>query len=433
MKTFLRLTLAALLASGLALGQEIASKKTMLDSLVEEALLNNPQIEAAAQKVEAAEMAVKQAGLLPDPQLALGLMNMPVNSFSFSQEPMTGKRIALMQMFPFPGKRSLAKDMAESATASIREMEEEVRNALVHMVKKTYFDIFAIDRSLETVEKNTILMKQFVQAVEAKYETGSGLQQDVLRSQVELTKLDDDLIMWTQKRAAAVARLNGLLNRPQDAVLETTPRDLEFPLDPDPYIPREDITESRPLLRAWEEKLRKAETAVKLARKDFWPNFSISAAYSQRNNLAGGAVMHDFVSTSVSLSIPIFLKRKQGAKWEEKSRELAALQAEYNNMLSVIRSEIKSLQADLERDRKRAELYKGGILLQAQQALESAFAGYQVGKVDFLTLISGWTMLQNYELQYVFALAGYHKTLAALEFAEGQADSPGETEEQEKK
>jgi outer membrane protein TolC len=346
-------------------------------------------------------------------------MNLPVNSFSFDQEPMTGKLISLMQMFPFPGKLGLASDMAESEAAAVGYQKEEVRNQIIQMVKRVYYDLYAIDRARETIDKNRTLMEQLVQVAETKYATGSGLQQDVLRAQVELSKLEDDAVMWRQKRAAGTALLNALLNRPQDSPFETTPRELALPEGaPASFSPHE-IEARRPLLRAWGKKLNKAQAAIKLADRDYWPNFALGASYSQRDDLASGMKMYDFFSFTVSLNIPLYANRKQGAKVAERELEEAAVAAEYENARAGVMAEIASLKADLERNRKRAELYKGGILLQAQQSLESALAGYQVGKVDFLTLINNWMMVENTELQYFFALAEYHKALAGYELAVG--------------
>jgi cobalt-zinc-cadmium efflux system outer membrane protein len=392
---------------------------TALSDLIKEALANNPRLEAAVQRTLAAEKAVPQAGALPDPQLTLGLMNLPVNSFAFDQEPMTGKLISVMQMFPFPGKQALATNMAEDEAAAVELQQAEMRNQIVQMVKRAYYDLYAIDRARETVEKNKALMEQFVQVAEIKYATGSGLQQDVLRAQVELSKLEDDLIMWQQKRLAATAKLNALLNRPADAQFEATPKELALPGTPPPQFSPSQIEESRPLLRAWQERINKAGAAVKLAHRDLWPNFTLGASYSQRDNLATGMIMHDFFSVTISLNIPLYYKRKQGAKVVEKELDQAAVTAEYKNVRAEVLAEIEGLKAELERNRKRVELYQGGILIQAQQSLESAQTGYQVGKVDFLTLIANWMMVENYELQYFFALADYHKALAGYELSTG--------------
>jgi len=225
---------AMLLASVLllpwpAVSQSSGEKESVLSALIREALENSPRIEAALNQSLAAERKISQAGALPDPQVTLGLMNLPVNSFAFDQEPMTGKLIGVMQMFPFPGKQALATGMARNEASAVKQMEEEIRGQVVQAVSRIYYDIFAVDRARETAEKNRELMRQFVRIAETRYATGSGLQQDVLRAQVEMSRLEDSLLMWDQKRRALVARLNALLDRPAGSGFGKTPLDLMLP------------------------------------------------------------------------------------------------------------------------------------------------------------------------------------------------------------
>ena len=393
--------------------QEKTEGQILLTQLIQEALDNNPMIEAAVNRSLSVENIIPQAGALPDPQISFSLMNLPVNSFSFSQEPMTGKVISVMQMFPFPGKLDLKTDMAEFEAAAINYQQREVRNTVVQMVKTAFYNLYGIDRALETVQKNQLLMKQFVHMAETKYATGSGLQQDVLRAQVELSKMEDDLFMWQQKRLGVEAKLNVLLNRSADSPI--APIHQELSLSPNINVSVEDVEKTRPLLKAWQEKIHKVESAVELAQRDIWPNFMVGASYNQRNDLKSGMKMRDFVSAMVSLNIPLYQKRKQNKKVVEKELALAAVEAEYKNVKAGVLADIQSLRAELDWFDKRINLYKEGILIQAQQSLDSAHEGYRVGKVDFMTLISNWMMLQNYELQYYFALADYHKALASYE------------------
>lgn len=407
-------------SSTLILSQTDDQRNKTLENLIQIALENNPKLEAAVFHSLSEEKTIPQAGALPDPQLTFGLMNLPVNSFSFSQEPMTGKLVGLMQMFPFPGKLSLATDMAESEAAAVKYQQEEIRNQIVQMVKNLYYDLYVVDRALEITEQNKELLKHLIKVTETKYATGSGLQQDVLRSQVEQSKLEDDMIMWTQKRSAVTAQINSLLNRPIKTPIEKTPVEMYLTQVSTEDFNTVNIEAERPLLKAWQERIRKTEAASKLAQRDLWPNFTLGATYSQRNDLLDGRKMPDFFSATVSINIPIFANRKQKARIAEKLLALNAINADYEDIKINVLAEVEKISSELERNRKRFELYKGGILLQAQQSLESAQAGYRVGKVDFLTLISSWMMLQNYELQYHFAAAGFYKKLADLEFTLGK-------------
>jgi hypothetical protein len=112
---------------------EVDNINDILKELIQEALENNPKLESAVQRALSAEKIIPQAGALPDPQLTFSLSNLPVNSFSFDQDPMTGKVIGVMQMFPFPGKLSLATDIAEFEAAAIKYQQEEIRNQVIQM------------------------------------------------------------------------------------------------------------------------------------------------------------------------------------------------------------------------------------------------------------------------------------------------------------
>jgi len=392
----------------------------VLRKWIQEALENNPRLEAAYQRVLSAEKVIPRAGALPDPHFTLSLSNLPVNSFSFNQEPMTGKVIGIMQMFPFPGKLSLSTDIAEHEAAAKEYQREEIRNQIIQRVKQAYFDLYAVDRAIETTEKNKALMEQFVHVAETKYKTGSGLQQDILRAQVEISKLEDEFIMWKQKRLSVTARLNALLNRPVQTRIERTSPELMLPESPEKISSVEEIEQNRPLLKAWHQKIQKAETEVELAKHDVLPDFTVGASYRQRSDLVDMRQMTDFFSATLSVNIPLYVNRKQKAKVAEQELAFKAIKSQYEDVKINILSEAQRILAELEQNRKRVELYQGGLLIQAQQSLESAQAGYRVGKVDFLTLINNWMMLQNYELQYFFALSNVYKSLAEYKQAVGR-------------
>jgi len=398
------------------------SNTERLSDLIEQALKNNPKLKAENYKFEAAEKAIPRAGALPDPQLTFGLMNLPVNSFEFNQEPMTGKLVSIMQMFPFPGKLGIATDIAEHNTRIAKYKSDETRNHVITRVKTVYYNLYTIDRAIETVKTNQEFMRQFVSIAETKYATGTGLQQDVLRAQLELSKLEDDLIMWQQKRIAMEASLNSLLNQDSNTPLSVTPKELALNDGHVTELMDVNIEQTRPLLKVWQEMLNRSESSIKLAKKDYWPNFTFGASYNQRDNLKSGMVMHDFFSATLSLNIPLYFGRKQSAKVQEKEKERNSIYSEYEDILNQIKADKFSTLAELQRNKKRIQLYDGGILLQAKQSLDAAITGYQVNKVDFLTLINNWTMLQNYQLQFYKAFADYQISVAEFEQIVGQVN-----------
>lgn len=408
-----------LVSVGMLFGQ--GSDSTLnLPALIEEALQNNPGIQASYQAWKAAEAKIPQAGALPDPTLSFNLLNLPVETFVFDQEAMTGKQIAIAQMFPFPGKLGLkSKIAAENARVSGARLQE-VRNQLVKEVKTTYYRIFFVDKAIETTLKNTDLVRDFAKIAETKYSVGKGLQQDVLKAQVELSKMEDKLISLQQKREALEAKLNALLNRPADAPLgktvEQEPVEFSFTLNDLKAI----ADQNRPLFAAWRAMERQSEQKVKLAKKGYLPDFKIAAAYTQRDVLQSGMGGADFVSGLFSVNVPLYFWKKQRKNVEENRFAKSAVQRNFQNVRNQVYAGLEKTLSDVEKNKRLLNLYRNGIIPQATQSLNSAISGYQTDKVDFLTMLSNQMTLFNYQLDYYRILSEYHTGIAELEALTGK-------------
>lgn len=390
-----------------------------LPDLIEEGINNNPDLLASYQNWQADLAKIPQAGALPDPQLSFNLLNLPVNTFELNQEPMTGKQIALMQMFPFPGKQGLREDIAKSAADISRDKNLELKNQLIKNIKQTYYDIFFIDRSLETVQKNRGVLQDFIRIAQSKYSVGKGLQQDVLKAQVEFSKLEDKSITLTQKRQAATARLNALLNRPAGTPLGKTivPEPDSLNLD---FAQLQNLAnENRPLLQAWNSMFQQSAKKVSLAKKEYLPDFKLGIAYTQRDKLENGMGGIDYLSGLFSVDIPLYFWRKQNKKVEETRYNQDMVQQSYRNVQNQVYADLDKSLSDVEKNYRLLELYKSGIIPQATQSLNAAIAGYQTNKVDFLTLLNNQLTLFNFELDYYRFLSDYRKGIADLEAATG--------------
>ena len=390
-----------------------------LPDLIEEGINNNPDLLASYQNWQAELAKIPQAGALPDPQLSFNLLNLPVNTFELNQEPMTGKQIALMQMFPFPGKQGLREDIAKSAADISRDKNLELKNQLIKNIKQTYYDIFFIDQSLETVQKNRGVLQDFIRIAQSKYSVGKGLQQDVLKAQVEFSKLEDKSITLTQKRQAATARLNALLNRPAGTPLGKTivPEPDSLNLD---FAQLQNLAkENRPLLQAWNSMFQQSGKKVSLAKKEYLPDFKLGIAYTQRDKLENGMGGIDYLSGLFSVDIPLYFWRKQNKKVEETRYNQDMVQQSYRNVQNQVYADLDKSLSDVEKNYRLLELYKSGIIPQATQSLNAAIAGYQTNKVDFLTLLNNQLTLFNFELDYYRFLSDYRKGIADLEAATG--------------
>jgi outer membrane protein TolC len=390
-----------------------------LDQLIKMAIEENPQLQSFHSATLADSARIPQSGALPDPILSLNLLNLPTNSFSFDQEPMTGKQIALRQLFPFPGKLSLKEKISsENAAISIANYHE-YKNQLIKELKQAYYDLFFIDKSIEITKKNRRLLEKYAKIAETKYSVGKGIQQDVLKAQVEYSKMSDKLIQLEQKREVKQAQINTLINAPVNSKLGKTVEPEFFPVDENLDTLKIIASRYRPLIKGWESMKKQSNLKVNLAKKAYWPDIGLFIAYTQRDELQNGNPGYDFLSGGISLNIPIYSGIKQSQKVEETQFTRIMIDERYTQVLNQVFYELENTRSNVNKNVRLVELFKTEIIPQASQSVESALVGYQTDKVDFLTLINNQITLFNYDIDYYRVLSDYNKDIASLEFLTG--------------
>jgi outer membrane protein TolC len=390
-----------------------------LNDLINGALTNNPQLQSLKSATKADSAKISQSGALPDPILSLNILNLPTNSFAFDQEPMTGKQIGLRQLFPFPGKLSLKEEISSKSAAVSKAQYREYQNNLIKDIKIAYYDLFLIDKSLEITLRNQQLLLKFAKIADTKYSVGNGIQQDVIKAQVEYSKMSDKLIQLDQKRKVRQAQINKLINSPIDSRLgKAVEPDFQF-FDQDLDSLKNISIQNRPLLMGWEAMRKQSVLKVDLAKKDYWPDIGIFMAYTQRDELQNGNPGHDFLSGGISLNIPLYSSAKQSKKVEESQYSKNMISESYSEILNQLYFDLENARSSAEKNARLVELFKNEIIPQARQSIESALVGYQTDKIDFLTLIDNQITLFNYNLDYYRALVDYNKDLARLEFLTG--------------
>ncbi len=393
--------------------------RTLLDKISMIALKNNPQLEALYQAMESDSVKTPAAGALPDPVISINLMNLPVDNFVFNQEPMSGKQIAFMQKFPLFGKLKLKEDIAKLSVQSRKFYWQEARNKLAADVRRFYLELFYLEQSLKTIEENQQLLRQLISVSQTRYATGKGAQQDVLKAQVELSKLMRQSIVVTQKKQSMWARLKSQLNYAVDESFGL-PREISY--DPESFVDqtlKEYMLNKRPLLKLAEIELEKYQKQVSLINKTLLPDITASVAYTQREVLKNGLGGTDYLSGGISLNIPLYFWRKQQPEIQARKIMVRKGLSEEQNIRNRMLFQIEDLLAKLEKNATLIRLYETGILPQARQSLTAAFTGYQTDKIDFLTLLNNQKTLLNLQLEYVQALTDYYKSLSDLAYVTG--------------
>lgn len=389
-----------------------------LPSLIDAALKNNPELKASQARWRMYTGKARQAGSLDDPMFMFKLQSMLAREpLVFNKDPQSAKVIGISQQLPFWGKRALREEMAEYEAESYRWQVEERRLELRRMVTETWYQIYAADKALELIEKNIRIMGDFTTVAESRYTVGQGAQQDIFKAGLERSKMLDMQISLRQQRASLEANLNYLLYRPAGTPVAPI-ADFELPqIVPDAAQLKETAHERRPQIKSLIMLANKGMAGHRLARKEFWPDFNLSFEYMFRE-----ASMNDpgynMFTLGVTFNLP-FQQAKRQAMLVESSSETDMSMEELNALKNSIGYAINDSLAQMERRRKLVELYRSGIIPQAEQSLESALIGYRVGKVDFLTLLDGRVSLFNYERELYESKAEYMMALARLEAAVG--------------
>jgi outer membrane protein, heavy metal efflux system len=378
----------------------------------------NPRIAGALALANAAEARISPARRPPDPQLQFGLMNRSLPGFGLS-DPLGMNQVQLMQMIPFPGKLGLAgreaSERAGAEGARARDVAWDVRARAA----MAFYELYQMDRSLEVADQTLRLLRDLATTAITMYRVGQARQPDVLRSQVEIARMTEDISRMRADRTAAAARLNALLTADPAAPLGSPVR----PAFPDTLPPLDSLIaeaeRNRPMVQAAEAELRAAEAGVRLARREIWPDFQFGVQYGYRPMEGGGT--DRMVSLMLGVNLPVFAGSRQLAMRREATAMRQMASADLQQMQADTRGRVAELYASAERARRLEDLYRKTILPQAQTTVTSALAAYRVGGVDFMTLLDD-QMTANQYRQELFGLEAQRgQALAELEMLLGRA------------
>jgi outer membrane protein TolC len=395
-----------------------------LDQAVLIALENNPELASLEAQSQAMHTMPSQAGALPDPMLSLNAMNLPVDTFDTGQEPMTQMQIALSQSFPFPGKRGLKREAIEHKANASDSMLAERRTSLTGNVRVAWWKLMYQDRSLEIIEQNKELMRDFVEIAQTKYRVGNGLQQDVLLAQLELSRLLDRELHIVGLRGSAQAELNALMGRHADRLLllPALPPNVVLPeLPPEPTL-LELAGTSRELIHFNRDLVNAAQADLEFAQRDRYPDFRLGVGYGFRDGFdpLRGKDRTDLVSVMLSVNIPLYSGSKQSKAVEQRSFEVSRQKYALSDALRRVESAVAQSFAEYQAAREQVMLLETAIIPQAQQTVASMLAGYQVNQVDFLNVVNTQITLYNAQIHYWESLSRAKQSLARLASAVGE-------------
>ncbi len=398
---------------------EVPPEPLPLEWCLERAEATNPTLEVARTAAEAATERVYPAGALPDPRFRYELSNVPTGDLDLDSTPLSGQQLGLSQRLPFPGllgrQRDAARSAADAAVEDLGDQSQRIRAA----VERAWVELGFAQRALDVTIENVGLLRQLAKIAEAKYQVGEGLQQDVMRAQVTLTELLDEQLMREAAIRSAEARLASLLDLPPSIPLPRTAPVRETAALPSLSVLLDRLESTSPRLRAHAARTEEAEHRKRVARLEGYPDFDLGFGYRVRERVSGDPVDgDDFIGANVTVRLPVN-RRKWRSQVAERDALLRRSHAEYRQARAQLRDSLRARYADLQRADREVMLVETGLLPQARQSLDSSRAGYEVDKVDFLSLIDSQVRLLNAQLRLERATADRRSSFAALEASLG--------------
>jgi outer membrane protein TolC len=376
--------------------------------LTVEALMNNPEIKAELQKMDVMEARVLQAGSLDAPELKFMQEAMP--DFRFNQAMYS--RFELMQTIPFPTKLDRREDLSRIEAGHAHNEHLEKVNEVLSKLKSAYYELWFLQQNIILDQENARLINQLISIARAKYGVGETSQQDVLKGQVELHMVDNDLITLRQRELSAKAMMMSILNRsPRDTLgFAVIPDDAVFDAQLDSLL--QWALENRPMIVHDSLSIAEQQMNLSLARLDYWPDFKLGLERmtSPSTDFRGWSV-------SASMTIPLapWTLGRSSARIEEASASIDEARSDYNAARNMVAGNIKDLYYKIDAGKKQLDLYRTAILPEARQSLDASLASYQTGRTDFLMLTDAYRTYVNLTREYFMVRMQFEQNIGGLE------------------
>jgi cobalt-zinc-cadmium efflux system outer membrane protein len=409
---FVHVLIVVLVLSPAAYAQ--APAPLSLADVVSEALAKNPDIAAAQRRYDAARQRPVQERSLPDPMVSAGYnaTGNPLPGAGLGTDPVANIGFMVSQELPYPGKLALRGSIASREADAEFQQIEAARLNVTARVKQAYYRLAYTYAVTEVLTKNRELLDTLLKVSESRYTVGQGAQQDVIKAQTQISILDLQLERVRQERATREGDLNVLLARPAGRPLGA-PESLQltaFDVELDALVASAEA--HAPMLRRDQIMVDRSRLAVDAARRDFKPDFAVTGGYYYMGS------MPPMYEVRFDVKLPLQRARRAAAVAEQLSTVEQA-RSTYDSTRLTLQSRIQEDFQMASTAVRLARLYRDMVLPQARLALESSMASYQTGRVEFLSVVSNFATVLDYEMNYFDELASYHAAVSRLEEVTG--------------
>ncbi len=379
-----------------------------LNVVVEQAQLSDPWLISNRHTQDSIESLSIAAGTLPDPKINLGLANIATDTFDFSQEGMTQFKVGVSQMFPRGDSLAIKKKQLAIVGSQFPFQRKNRRARVAVVVSHLWLDAYKAQQSIALIENDRALFEQLADVAQASYSStlGRTRQQDIVRAQLELTRLDDRLTRLNQKKEMSEKKLYEWLN--EGRFHKTDVNKLSIPefniaaqlpsikmINEALYTSRSDVSQQKlyqflsnhPAVMVFDKKIEAKKVGVDLAKQKYKPEWGISAGYGVRDDSPLGQERSDLFSIGVSFDIPIFTSNRQDKQVQSAVSEASAIKTEKWQFVRKLMAAFETQRTQLLRLNERQTLYKERLLPQMQNQAEASLTAYTNDDGDFAEVV----------------------------------------------
>jgi len=368
-----------------------------LEEAITAAQTNDPWQKSSRFKQQSLEAQSISEASLPDPQISFGLANAPIDSFDLNQEPMTQMVVGIQQVLP-RGDTLALRQKHFKRLGDIQPYDRENRLAEVYaIVSALWLDAYRSARTIGFIKRDRNLFEHLVDVAESNYTSGSGSarQNNVIRAQLELTRLDDRLLQLQQMLDVNLAQL--ALWLPAEDVGIDLPPSVALQLDLKAVIQSghkgpnsqliHQVLQSHPRVKSIDKAIEAQTIQVDLANQSYKPQWKLNSQFGWRQDDPMGNSRSDFLSIGVGVDLPVFTKNRQDKQVLAATARTSAMKSNRALVLRALLSDFEAAEAQYKRLKQRQKLFAFRLLSAMDEQVETSLTAYTNDEGEFSDVV----------------------------------------------
>ena len=392
------------------------TNKYNLDDLIHFAKESSPSLAAVKFQIKADESRIKINSNLPDPLISFGVTNLPINSFSFTQEPMTGKMISVTQAIPFPGKLSTIKELNEFDKTISTNQYRENENNISLLMKRLYFQLYYSKKEYEVIQNKKELFSALAEVLNSRSQNSLTSQKDVIMNDYQISVAEDKLITINSAQQNILSNISVLTEK------EIKISEIDF--SEINQLEKLDLTnlslEANPSINKLKSMINKSAKKIELTDYNYYPDFKFTVQYNQRDIISKtNTNLNDFISFIVGFNLPINFGGRIDAATEESEYTQKYFEQNENAVRQDLSIKLQTAEENYKSLKKRLALINNELIEKAELNYKTTLSAYQTDKASFNDVVASINFLFDEKLKRDKIITELNKTISEIIYLTG--------------